>query len=118
MGSTGFRRELPRFVLFGDSLTEWSFDSETEGFGWHLTNLYKDKAEIVNKGINSCSLPLYNLPPPCTSTEHIEQKGFRLSRKAETTIIPCVKKGVQVCIEQKGLADSCGQALPDTHPSM
>lgn len=41
---------LPRIVLFGDSLTAWSFDENTQGFGWYLRSWYKDKAEIDNEG--------------------------------------------------------------------
>ncbi|KAF2451430.1 SGNH hydrolase [Karstenula rhodostoma CBS 690.94] len=43
-------KQLPQVVLFGDSLTEWSFDDSTQGFGWYLTDWYKGKAEIVNEG--------------------------------------------------------------------
>ena len=49
MGGMGSRK-LPQFVLFGDSLTQWSFDELTEGFGWYLEKWYKGKAEIVNEG--------------------------------------------------------------------
>lgn len=44
-------KELPHFVLFGDSLTQWSFDEKTEGFGWYLEKWYKDKVEIENEGM-------------------------------------------------------------------
>lgn len=46
--STG--KQLPEIVLFGDSLTEWSFDDTTQGFGLHLESLYAGKARIVNEG--------------------------------------------------------------------
>jgi hypothetical protein len=42
--------QLPEFVLFGDSLTEWSFESLTQGFGLHLDNQYAGKVRIVNEG--------------------------------------------------------------------
>lgn len=41
---------LPEIVLFGDSLTEWSFDDSTQGFGLHLEKLYAGKARIFNEG--------------------------------------------------------------------
>lgn len=41
---------LPEFVLFGDSLTEWSFDEETKGFGLFLQRQYDGKVKIVNEG--------------------------------------------------------------------
>jgi len=44
------RKRLPQIILFGDSLTEWSFDEATAGFGWVLENKYAGKAEIVNEG--------------------------------------------------------------------
>lgn len=39
---------MPEFVLFGDSLTEWSF--EEEGFGRMLGEKYAAKARVVNAG--------------------------------------------------------------------
>ena len=42
--------KLPEFVLFGDSLTEWSFDETTQGFGLFFENRYRRKAAIVNEG--------------------------------------------------------------------
>lgn len=42
--------QLPEFVLFGDSLTEWSFDEDTEGFGWVLEQKYFEKVSILNAG--------------------------------------------------------------------
>jgi lysophospholipase L1-like esterase len=41
---------MPEFILFGDSLTEWSFDEETEGFGQFLEKRYLGKARVVNEG--------------------------------------------------------------------
>ncbi|KAJ4368165.1 hypothetical protein N0V83_006521 [Neocucurbitaria cava] len=40
----------PEFVLFGASLTEWSFSEKTEGFGWFLECKYSGLANIVNEG--------------------------------------------------------------------
>ncbi|KAF1846744.1 SGNH hydrolase [Cucurbitaria berberidis CBS 394.84] len=40
----------PNFILFGDSLTEWSFSEATEGFGWFLEKKYTGKVNIVNEG--------------------------------------------------------------------
>ena len=40
----------PEFVLFGDSLTEWSFDEHTLGFGLHLRQQYEGKVGVVNEG--------------------------------------------------------------------
>ena len=47
---------LPEFVLFGDSLTEWSFREATQGFGLVLEKAYAGKATIVNEGITSSGL--------------------------------------------------------------
>lgn len=41
---------MREFVLFGDSLTEWSFSEETQGFGLFLRQQYQDKVRIVNEG--------------------------------------------------------------------
>ena len=42
--------QLPEIVLFGDSLTEWSFDDSTQGFGLHLEKLYAGQARVVDEG--------------------------------------------------------------------
>ncbi|KAJ4355330.1 hypothetical protein N0V95_003005 [Ascochyta clinopodiicola] len=42
--------QTPEFVLFGASLTEWSFDEHNEGFGWALEQKYHARARIVNEG--------------------------------------------------------------------
>lgn len=43
-------KQLPEFVLFGDSLTEWGFRETTQGFGLLLEQRYAGKAHIVNEG--------------------------------------------------------------------
>ena len=42
---------LPEFVLFGASMTEWSFDEKTEGLGWFLRQKYTGKVNVLNEGI-------------------------------------------------------------------
>lgn len=42
---------LPMIVLFGDSLTEWSFDrGDEKGLGDVLTNQLKGKVDVINDG--------------------------------------------------------------------
>jgi hypothetical protein len=41
---------LPEIVLFGASMTEWSFKEKTQGVGWFLENQYAGKAKILNEG--------------------------------------------------------------------
>ena len=41
---------LPEFILFGDSLTEWSFSEDTQGFGLFLEKQYEGKVNMVNEG--------------------------------------------------------------------
>jgi hypothetical protein len=48
--STPSSLHTPEFVLFGDSLTEWSFDDSTQGFGLFLSEQYAEKARIMNEG--------------------------------------------------------------------
>lgn len=43
-------KRLPEFVLFGDSLTEWSFDEDRQGFGLFLEQEYAGKASMANEG--------------------------------------------------------------------
>jgi hypothetical protein len=42
---------LPEIVLFGASMTEWSFREETQGLGWVLEKKYAGKTMVVNGGI-------------------------------------------------------------------
>jgi hypothetical protein len=42
------RPELPTIVLFGDSITEGSFD--VGGWGARLAHEYARKADVVNRG--------------------------------------------------------------------
>lgn len=43
--------ELPEWVLFGASMTEWSFGESTQGLGWFLQKTYDSKVRVVNEGI-------------------------------------------------------------------
>jgi hypothetical protein len=43
-------KRVPEFVLFGDSLTMWSFHEPTQGFGLHLEKQYAGKVRMVNEG--------------------------------------------------------------------
>ncbi|KAF2873408.1 SGNH hydrolase-type esterase domain-containing protein [Massariosphaeria phaeospora] len=45
-------QKLPEFVLFGDSLTQWSFYESNQGCGWFLMGKYANKIRIVNEGNN------------------------------------------------------------------
>jgi hypothetical protein len=45
---------MPQFVLFGASLTEWSFSETTQGFGHFLQQKYQYKVAIVNEGRAKC----------------------------------------------------------------
>jgi hypothetical protein len=45
--------QLSEFVLFGASMTEWSFDAETQGPGWFLETRYEGKVRVVNEGSKS-----------------------------------------------------------------
>jgi hypothetical protein len=44
---------LPEIVLFGASMTEWSFKEKTQGFGWFLAKKYAGKARVINEGITA-----------------------------------------------------------------
>jgi len=47
----GSSAEIPKIILFGDSLTEWSFNEWDRGFGYELEQRYKGTAEVLNRGI-------------------------------------------------------------------
>lgn len=44
-------QQIGEFVLFGDSLTEWSFSEKTKGFGLMLEEKYAGKVRILNEGM-------------------------------------------------------------------
>jgi hypothetical protein len=45
--------QLPEFVLFGASMTEWSFKEKTQGPGWFLEKEYEGRVQVLNEGIYS-----------------------------------------------------------------
>jgi hypothetical protein len=50
--------QVPEFVLFGASMTEWSFKPTTQGPGWLLETQYEGKVRVVNEGIIRDSLKM------------------------------------------------------------
>ena len=44
--------EIPKFILFGDSITQGSFDPEKSGFGCFLAHRYARRADVVNRGFS------------------------------------------------------------------
>lgn len=48
--SMATQTHLPEFVLFGASMTEWSFDEKTHGLGWFLASKYEGKVLVLNEG--------------------------------------------------------------------
>jgi hypothetical protein len=48
---TSSSKQVPEFVLFGASMTEWSFNPTTQGPGWFLETQYEGKVRVVNEGI-------------------------------------------------------------------
>eukprot|EP01113_Clastostelium_recurvatum_P049327 TRINITY_DN9122_c0_g1_i2.p1 TRINITY_DN9122_c0_g1~~TRINITY_DN9122_c0_g1_i2.p1 ORF type:complete len:247 (-),score=59.99 TRINITY_DN9122_c0_g1_i2:36-755(-) len=42
----------PCVVLFGDSLTQFSFDYNTKGWGLHLSSWYAARADVLNRGFS------------------------------------------------------------------
>jgi hypothetical protein len=68
---------MPEFVLFGDSLTEWSFDEETAGFGHFLENKYQDKVRMVNRGrLTGC-------------TNHVDDNTEILTCTRKSRVLEC-----------------------------
>jgi lysophospholipase L1-like esterase len=52
--STSTAAKLPTVVLFGDSLTAWSFGAtHGKGFGDVLTREFAGRAEVLNEGLFS-----------------------------------------------------------------
>ncbi|CAH6720829.1 isoamyl acetate-hydrolyzing esterase [[Candida] jaroonii] len=65
---------LDKFLLFGDSITEFSFDSANNGFGAKLSDTYIRKLDIVNRGFSGYNTnhALYLLPAILNSTSDIK----------------------------------------------
>ena len=49
---------LNKFVLIGDSLTQYSFDVQTHGFGAMLSNYYVRKMDVINRGYSGYNTKL------------------------------------------------------------
>ncbi|RMZ72742.1 GDSL Lipase Acylhydrolase family [Pyrenophora seminiperda CCB06] len=52
MASTTVQAPLPEMVVFGASMAQWSFEEQTQGYGWFLEKMYTGKARVVNEGID------------------------------------------------------------------
>lgn len=65
---------LDKFLLFGDSITEFSFDSSNNGFGAKLADTYIRKLDIVNRGFSGYNTnhALYLLPAILNSADDIK----------------------------------------------
>jgi len=50
MSSLKRNEGYPKIILFGDSLTQYSFDTANRGFGAALQNYYARRADVVNRG--------------------------------------------------------------------
>jgi hypothetical protein len=49
-------KQLPEWVLFGASMTEWSFKEKTQGLGWFLKKEYEGRVSVLNEGIDTIIL--------------------------------------------------------------
>ncbi|KAF2026398.1 hypothetical protein EK21DRAFT_74301 [Setomelanomma holmii] len=68
-------KNLPEFILFGDSLTTWSFDELTKGYGLHLERMYAGKVRIVNEGFQAAAhKQVAHSRTPSRSTEMTNSK--------------------------------------------
>jgi|EP00505_MAST-04D_sp_SCG-Rhode-Island_P003950 isoamyl acetate esterase len=43
---------VPKIILFGDSITQQSFAPETQGWGMYLANYYIRRADVYNRGFS------------------------------------------------------------------
>jgi len=41
-----------RIILFGDSITQFSFDPDMGGWGIHIANRYQRRADVLNRGFS------------------------------------------------------------------
>ena len=46
-----YSMEIPKIILFGDSITQGSFDPEKKGFGCYVTHRFARRADVVNRGL-------------------------------------------------------------------
>ena len=47
-----YSMEIPKIILFGDSITQGSFDPEKKGFGCYVTHRFARRADVVNRGFS------------------------------------------------------------------
>ncbi|GAA5877453.1 hypothetical protein JCM16303_003339 [Sporobolomyces ruberrimus] len=92
------KKQNDRFLLLGDSITEWSFDNN--GLGAQLSHLYHRRLDIVNRGLagyNSrwaldCYKQWLPLSPTCTSDPHTTLATLWLG--ANDSVFPLNKQHV------------------------
>lgn len=49
-------KQSPEFVLFGASMTEWSFRAKTQGLGWFWRKEYEGRVQVLNEGIGTTDI--------------------------------------------------------------
>ena len=81
--------QLDQILLFGDSITQYSFDPILNGFGASLSHIYVRKLDVVNRGFSG-----YNttwcaelLPHVLKTTLPCAQSGYKPSIKLITIFL-------------------------------
>ncbi|KAH0566325.1 hypothetical protein GP486_000261 [Trichoglossum hirsutum] len=72
--------DYPKIILFGDSLTERSFDTNNNGFGAVLQNYYARRVDVVNRDAQ--------LPPPLLFTVFLGANDAVLPRFSQHVPLP------------------------------
>lgn len=100
-GEAGSQEALrPRLVLFGDSITEWSF--RPGGWGAALADTYSRKADVVVRGYSGYNtrwalfwmqrvFPLDGLPPVAATVFFGANDAALLGRSCEQNHVPVVE---------------------------
>ena len=80
---------LDQILLFGDSITQYSFNPKLEGFGAHIAHSYVRKMDVMNRGFSGYNtewcLPL--LPQVLSTLLPTPQNGFTPSIKLITIFL-------------------------------
>ncbi|KAG9072298.1 hypothetical protein KI688_000067 [Linnemannia hyalina] len=126
------------FLLFGDSITQFSFDIIDRGWAAQLANAYQRRLDIINRGfsenlraliemVHSPASPTYSphtriiliCPPPVNEgpwEKECQQRGMSMNRDWEVT-----KAYAEVCLsvgreysERNGQGEECQVDVIDT----
>ncbi|KAF9984426.1 hypothetical protein BGZ75_004025 [Mortierella antarctica] len=77
------------FLLFGDSITQYSFDVAERGFGAQLAHLFQRRLDVINRGFSGYTTEqaIHLLPqflPRCSQQHQLQNNGSQQQQQEES----------------------------------